>query len=521
VKPEKSIVESNVPIASVAVQPIADWHPGSGDQRFKPMISSTSANPEVPKKKTRKRRKKQAIEIVPKVKTHTRSSDPGMYFSKVRKIRQKKRENRGRRIGKKHKLELKDLSSIEVRHLSDPRIKLLLGVLDSELKRNHLLSDEAQEVAFSEIFPLSQSKIDSKTNFDERAQDIETMVASITNEGNELGELVPGPLPNLPVLSTPQIHNLMRRNPANIYEKIARLMVETHYFDNQSSKLNLLPCAYLFSKAVESLEIFCFIKLSLSRRGLKQYLKSPFPFSTYKAEQPTLKLLIDEALKNFFCTPWVLNATKRYLKEKGPYSEESLKQSLDSFWERFTATWDSLTTKQKNACELVYLNEEPLTYKQAAEQLQISVDSLQDRLTGAVTKFKDTFPELLSLDETLTYRKIHKENNLQRALFDQNKANEIPKLFRVDLATGEKTEIPPREGPLSQSKHLEDPYWFIDEIKAFVIAEVPVPDILDAEYFGDLYPERYHARMSGEATFKGHGKRHQKMLTKIQSGERW
>ncbi|MBL7554744.1 MAG: hypothetical protein JNM24_02895 [Bdellovibrionaceae bacterium] len=55
-------------------------------------------------------------------------------------------------------------------------------------------------------------------------------------------------------------HNLMRRNPWDIEEKIARLMVESHFFDLNPDLEKLFPCAYFFSKSIFDHELFIKIK---------------------------------------------------------------------------------------------------------------------------------------------------------------------------------------------------------------------------------------------------------------------
>lgn len=60
----------------------------------------------------------------------------------------------------------------------------------------------------------------------------------------------------------------------------------------------------------------------------------------------------------------------------------------------------ALTTKQRKALQLVYMNEEPKSYSEAAKQLGISVDTLRNRIEGAVDKLRAAFPEYAALKKS-------------------------------------------------------------------------------------------------------------------------
>lgn len=84
------------------------------------------------------------------------------------------------------------------------------------------------------------------------------------------------------------------------------------------------------------------------------------------------------------------------------------KPKLVSDFEKFQS---SLTTKQANAIKLVYMAEEPLSLPEAAARLGISLDTLRDRIRGALKKLEAAFPELVpatrssgSFDCDLLYR---------------------------------------------------------------------------------------------------------------------
>lgn len=62
-------------------------------------------------------------------------------------------------------------------------------------------------------------------------------------------------------------------------------------------------------------------------------------------------------------------------------------------WARFYKVWNSLTAKQKEALECVYMNQDRLSKKAAAEKFGITINSLVSRLRVAVLRFKTEFQE--------------------------------------------------------------------------------------------------------------------------------
>jgi predicted DNA-binding protein YlxM (UPF0122 family) len=202
--------------------------------------------------------------------------------------------------------------------------------------------------------------------------------------------------------------------------------------------------------------------------------------------------------------------------DRGSFRLGEFEDKLQTFWRRYNKTWESLTPKQRRAVSKIYLQEDPLTYKEAAKSLEISVDSFQDRIDGAVKKFRAVFPELEFLKETLTYRKLHKKGVLQRHLFDHKEARKIRPLYRVDLRTGQRLEIKPRFG--KAKNHY--PSSYVEEIEAWAETKCPVPDLLDVDYFTVPRPEIQSIRLKGDSVFRGHGLSNQEMLNEIRSGDR-
>ena len=119
------------------------------------------------------------------------------------------------------------------------------------------------------------------------------------------------------------------------------------------------------------------------------------------------------------------------------------------------------------------MNDEPTTYKEAASQLQISVESFQDRIKGAVKKQRKLLPELNLLPPTPFAR--NETNLLYGGLYWKEKA--VPhSLYRIDSQTGQKAKIDPNpNGPQPQK---------MDETKrrnilSHLDATTNVPDFID------------------------------------------
>lgn len=157
---------------------------------------------------------------------------------------------------------------------------------------------------------------------------------------------------------------------------------------------------------------------------------------------------------------------------------------LKSIWKRFSETYEALTEKQLEAVEAVYLDVPPLTYSDAAEMLKISRDSFQDRIKGAVKKFKQAMPELQfikAVDEV----KIPKTKELMyNRFFRKSHSEKVHALFRIDPRTDKKSVLPIRKGPPKQKEKVNPTL-----IRAWAIVSTPLPDFAETDYFLGLYPE--------------------------------
>jgi hypothetical protein len=146
-----------------------------------------------------------------------------------------------------------------------------------------------------------------------------------------------------------------------------------------------------------------------------------------------------------------------------------------------------------------YCEKPTLTYTEAAKLEGISRDSLQDRAKGAVKKFKNNFSELESLDQKKSESKSYKPNLLYNGFFNKLEASIVRPLFRLNPTIGEKTEIQVREGkPRLKSKPPNS-----IRVRAWSIANTPIPDFLDTDFYLGLIPDGVLTRRKGKTKFRG------------------
>ncbi len=70
---------------------------------------------------------------------------------------------------------------------------------------------------------------------------------------------------------------------------------------------------------------------------------------------------------------------------------------LSNIWRRMGDIRATLTLKQEEILQLLYLNDPQMTYQEASEILGISIDSVRDRENGLVLKIRKAIPELKTL----------------------------------------------------------------------------------------------------------------------------
>lgn len=393
-------------------------------------------------------------------------------------------------------------------HSKDPNhdgFQAYLEQVTSELEKKGLWKEESSEVLESDLFP---SASESDLEFDSRqnpksltsiykkknelklslemtaSQDFSPQEAGL--EWSENGSVYEHF--DWPKLSSPTSHLLMRRNPWSLEEKVARMMIEGNFL-NEYDFESLYPCAYFFSKSIFDRYSFIRIKNEAFRKTPLQKKFRTYSFRRYKKDQKVLRKLIQEILKKWFLKNKNVNFSVDEFIAQGPSRNKKQKKLglLQNIWTKFLEIQKKLTEKQKVALEAVYLEVPCMTFTEAAKREKISRDSFQDRIEGAIKKFKEHFPELLGLQNLeMNEKKISlKSDLLYNGLFRKSHAKQIHSLYRMDTLTQGKTEIAAREGPALPSK--SSPLGLI--VRAWAITSSPVPDIADTDYFLGLFPE--------------------------------
>lgn len=377
--------------------------------------------------------------------------------------------------------------------------QIYLEQITKDLEKEGLWLEESKEGLESDLFPIDDLKDDdldsgfnpkkltsilSLKSIKKRERD--NTKKDFQEEGIEWQDDSSLSLSDLPQFTTPTSHHLLRRSSWSIEEKIARLMIEGTFFDKNILHEELFPCAYFFSKGIFDKYTFIRVKYEAFAKTPLQKRFRTYPFRRYKKDQKLLKKLIHEVLKNYYLKHILIKKSVSLYAEKKKLSQYKKDQILKSIWPRFLKVLKTLTDKQAEALHAVYTEEPRLTFTEAAQELKISRDSLQDRVKGAIKKIKSVLPELEAI-KSMTELKIDtkKRRYLYDGLFCKESARKIALLYRICPYTNIRTELSVRkEAPL-----LNDlaPSRFI--IRAWAIYHTPIPDFLDTEFYCGLIPE--------------------------------
>ena len=372
-----------------------------------------------------------------------------------------------------------------------------LAQITKKLEDEGLWLEESKEKLESEIFlPSEEKEIDLDRNLNPKSlTQIYTkknagvplkQVPETKDQGLEWKESEEFEVFDWPKLSEPVSHNLFRRNPWSIDEKVARLMVEGHFFSDYSEIEKLFPCAYFFSKSIFDRKLFVIAKYKAFKNTPYQKRFRTYSFRRYKKDQILLKSVIAEILKTWFPKDNAVNESVNDYAAIENLNHREINQLIKSIWKRFSETFENLTDKQLEAVEAVYLDVPPMTYSDAAEMLKISRDSFQDRIKGAVKKFKQAMPELQFINATEDVKIPKTKEIMYNGFFRKSHSEIIHTLFRVDPKTYRKSVMPTRKGD-PKLKETVNPTL----IRAWAIVSTPVPDFAETDYFLGLYPEGY------------------------------
>lgn len=375
-------------------------------------------------------------------------------------------------------LSLKSFPEIhDLKSMNDPVAHYILTLVTDQLIAEGLWRDEDKDLTMTEAFPLSQAANESRirlTGFDDIQesaiwQDSE-LTAEEISEGNTTAAPASAPM-HLPTYTTSMLNNLMRASPKDLYHQVARRMIETHYFQDHPELNGLYRACFFAAKGVEDESHF----LDLMEAGLETAFPH-YTFAQFRIERVVLRKYIRALIGNYFSqTP----AIQRRLKLVHQDTSEAM-----NVWARFYKVWNNLTAKQQEALECVYMNQDRLSKKAAAEKFGITLNSLVSRLRVAVLRFKAEFQEFEWMSPRRIPQKALRGNVALGGLWRYQSAAWKSVLFAVDPVTGFKREIEWRKIP--KSKNLD--WKTVAYIKAQIIENCPVPHILDTEYFDGMKP---------------------------------
>ena len=478
IEPERHLIESKDPDPIVFAYRISNFKASRGIVRVRRSELAKDRNlVEIPRsKRSPDFDPRKSLEEIGK--NRFREADPYV----ERKIQLALVSEEVKRRAKKRKVAVdslaKNLSGIKSLHTFSAQQVLALVTYD--LKEKGLWRDEDQDLTMTEAFPLSQAKADPRYSADDlKALEHGTFLTEeeitqeeISTETSSSENPIYAGLLRLPELATPMINNVMRASPKDLYHQIARRMIDSHFFEAKLDDHHLYPACYFASKGVEDEEHFN----ALMQAGLNKRFEH-YTFETFRVERLSLRRRIRVLIEEFFSNSFTI---KTALLQR----PEPEKQDPKKIWTRFFDVWNSLTLKQKNTLQTVYMDQYRLTKKEAAAKFGIKFDSIRDRLKTAIRKFKSEFWELDGVSpKRLPKRKLRgalTHNGLWRY---QTAAWKSP-LFGVDPEHNVRMEIEWHKLPKKKRLSLQE----VARIKAQIIENCPVPYFYDTEYFDGMKP---------------------------------
>jgi hypothetical protein len=373
-------------------------------------------------------------------------------------------------------LSLKSFPEIhDLKSMNDPVAHYILTLVTDQLIAEGLWRDEDKDLTMTEAFPLSQAANESRiklVGFDDIQESAIWEDSELTvEEISEGGASASAPM-HLPTYATPMLNNIMRASPKDLYHQVARRMIETHYFQDHPELVEFYRACYFTSKGVEDESHF----LALMEAGLETTFPH-YTFAQFRIERLTLRKHLRVLIGNYFSHIPAVQRRLEIVRETSPTDAVNV-------WARFYKVWNGLTAKQKEALECVYMNQDRLSKKAAAEKFGITLNSLVSRLRVAVLRFKTEFQEFEWMSPKKIARKYLRGSLALNGLWRYQSAAWKSVLFAVDPVTGFKREIEWRKIP--KSKNLD--WKTVAHIKAQIIENCPVPHILETEYFDGMKP---------------------------------
>ena len=366
----------------------------------------------------------------------------------------------------------------DLKSMNDPVAHYILTLVTDQLIAEGLWRDEDKDLTMTEAFPISQAANESRIRlkgFDDIQETTMWQDAELTaeeiSEGSEAVVAPTTPM-HLTTYATPMLNNLMRSSPKDLYHQVARRMIETHYFQDHPELNNLYCACYFISKGVEDESHF----LDLMEAGLVKVFPH-YTFAQFRIERVVLRKHLRILIGSYFSQTPAIQRRLEIVRENSPAEAWNI-------WARFFKVWNSLTAKQQEALECVYMNQSRLSKKAAAEKFGITINSLISRLRVATLRFKMEFQEFEGMSPKRIPRRLLRGSLTHSGLWRYQSATWKSPLFSVDPVTGLKREIEWRKLP--KSKNCD--WKTVAYIKAQIMENCPVPHFHETEYFDGMKP---------------------------------
>ncbi len=190
----------------------------------------------------------------------------------------------------------------------------------------------------------------------------------------------------------------MATRPKDIKQSLIKDLYNTGALDAFPFKFRVT--AYLLSKGFRDAESAVHI-FRTECLGLKQYfyeiailffgVYSEHDFFVY---QSMVESIVGKILKHSFAERADLQNIAFENLNRPLLADSNL---LSNIWRRLNDIRSTLTPKQEEILQLLYLNDPQMTYQEASTAIGISVDSVRDRESGLVLKIRKAIPELKTL----------------------------------------------------------------------------------------------------------------------------
>lgn len=269
----------------------------------------------------------------------------------------------------------------------------------------------------------------------------------------------------------------MRAASPSAKNSLLRTLFETGKFDEFPFKVRataLLMSRGFTTKDTAS-EIFLDMIAGLSERSGKPEVRKRAPDDVFESYRWVYS---EEDFQRYRS---IVEDIVLKIMEKAPVAAANFSETPTCFrdvWSRYQITWNKLSKKQQEAAQLLRMGDRKFTFKSAAEQIGITVDSLKDRWRLVKRRFRKTFPEFRGLRPSKTYTKSKKGAYIYWGLYFHAAAETIRKVTHTKyLESGAQVSVsipslykgPKREKTKEfldwQSEHefLEDAVAKLDE----------------------------------------------------------